>query len=139
MPIAKTLIETMDMFTEEIVKANPNKLFVFGDNMLRYGKGGQAIIRDLPNTLGIVTKKSPNNDDAAYFSDADDIEEMNEMLQDIRKLYLISRCNVFTHIVFPSKGIGTGRARMKSKSPMLYKMMKNKLETYFGYTFEDSE
>jgi hypothetical protein len=61
------------------------------------------------------------------------------MLQDIRKLYLISRCNVFTHIVFPSKGIGTGRARMKSKSPMLYKMMKHKLETYFNYTFEDSE
>ena len=137
MPIIKTLIETVDMFTEEIVKANPNKLFVFGDNMLRYGKGGQAIIRDLPNTLGIVTKKSIGTDNASYFSDADD--EMDAMLQDIRKLWLISRCNVFTHIVFPSKGLGTGRARMKSKSPMLYKMMKNKFKTYFNYTFEDGE
>ena len=137
MPTTKTLIETMDMFTEEIVKANPNKLFVFGDNMLRYGKGGQAIIRDLPNTLGIATKRAPRTDEFAYFSDADD--EMDAMLQDIRKLWLISRCNVFTHIVFPTKGIGTGMAHMKSKSPMLYKMMKNKLETYFNYTFEDSE
>ena len=137
MPTTKTLIETMDMFTEEIVKNNPNKLFVFGDNMLRYGKGGQAIIRDLPNTLGIVTKRAPRTDEFAYFSDADD--EMDAMLQDIRKLYLINRCNVFTHIVFPTKGIGTGRAHMKSKSPMLYKMMKNKLETYFNYTFEDGE
>lgn len=137
MPTTKTLIETMDMFTEEIVKNNPNKLFVFGDNMLRYGKGGQAIIRDFPNTIGIATKRAPRTDKEAYFSDADD--EMDTMLQDIRKLYLISRCNVFTHIVFPTKGIGTGRARMKSKSPMLYKMMKNKLETYFKYTFEDGE
>ena len=137
MPTKTTLIETMNMFTEEIVKANPNKLFVFGDNMLRYGNGGQAIIRDLPNTLGIVTKREPRTGKGAYFSDADD--EMDIMLQDIRKLWLISRCNVFTHIVFPSKGIGTGMAHMKSKSPMLYKMMKNKLETYFNYTFEDGE
>ena len=137
MPVTKTLIETMDMFTEEIVKANPNKLFVFGDNMLRYGKGGQAIIRDLPNTIGIATKRTPRTDDSAYFSDADD--EMDTLLQDIRKLWLISKCNVFTHIMFPTKGLGTGRAHMKSKSPMLYKMMKNKLETYFNYTFEDGE
>ena len=137
MPVKTTLIETMDMFTEEIVKANPNKLFVFGDNMLRYGKGGQAIIRDLPNTLGIVTKREPRTGKGAYFSDAED--EMDTLLQDIRKLWLISRCNTFTHIVFPTKGIGTGRARMKSKSPILYKMMKNKLETYFNYTFKDSE
>ena len=137
MPVKTTLIETMDMFTEEIVKANPNKLFVFGDNMLRYGKGGQAVIRDLPNTLGIVTKREPRTGKSAYFSDAED--EMDTLLQDIRKLWLISRCNTFTHIVFPTKGIGTGRARMKSKSPILYKMMKNKLETYFNYTFEDSE
>lgn len=137
MPITKTLIETMDMFTEELVKNNPNKLFVFGDNMLRYGKGGQAIIRDLPNTLGIVTKRAPKTGKTAYFSDADD--EMDTMLQDIRKLHLISKCNVFTHIVFPSKGIGTGMAHMKSKSPMLYKMMKHRLETYFNYTFEDGE
>ena len=137
MPVKTTLTETMDMFTEEIVKANPNKLFVFGDNMLRYGKGGQAVIRDLPNTIGIVTKREPRTGKGAYFSDAKD--EMDTLLQDIRKLWLISRCNTFTHIVFPTKGIGTGRARMKSKSPILYKMMKNKLETYFNYTFEDSE
>ena len=137
MPVKTTLIETMDMFTEEIVKANPNKLFVFGDNMLRYGKGGQAVIRDLPNTLGIVTKREPRTGKSAYFSDAED--EMDALLQDIRKLWLISRCNTFTHIVFPTKGLGTGRAHMKSKSPILYKMMKNKLATYFNYTFEDSE
>lgn len=137
MPTAKTLIETMDMFTEEIVKNNPNKLFVFGDNMLRYGKGGQAIIRDLPNTLGIVTKREPGTSTNAYFSDA--IDEMHELDWDIARLNMIKNSKVFTHIVFPSKGLGTGRAQMKSKSPMIYKIMKQKLLDKFNYTFEDSE
>lgn len=137
MPVTKTLIETMDMFTEEIVKANPNKLFVFGDNMLRYGKGGQAVIRDLPNTLGIATKREPNTNTNAYFSDA--IDEMNALDWDIARLSVLKDSKVFTHIVFPTKGLGTGRAQMKSKSPMLYKMMKQKLLDRFNYTFEDNE
>ena len=137
MPVKTTLIETMDVFTEEIVKANPNKLFVFGDNMLRYGKGGQAVIRDLPNTLGIVTKREPSTDTNAYFSDA--VDEMNALDWDIARLNILKNSKVFTHIVFPTKGLGTGRAQMKSKSPMLYKMMKQKLFDRFNYTFEDSE
>ena len=137
MPVKTTLIETMDMFTEEIVKTNPNKLFVFGDNMLRYGKDGQAVIRDLPNTLGIVTKRAPRTDASAYFSDA--IDEMHELDWDIARLNMIKNSKVFTHIVFPSKGLGTGRAQMKSKSPMIYKIMKQKLLDKFNYTFEDSE
>lgn len=137
MPVKTTLIETMDMFTEEIVKANPNKLFVFGDNMLRYGKGGQAIIRDLPNTLGIATKREPGTNTNAYFSDA--VDEMNAIDWDIARLNILKNSKVFTHIVFPTKGLGTGRAQMKSKSPMLYKMMKQKLFDRFNYTFEDSE
>jgi hypothetical protein len=137
MPVIKTLIETMDMFTKETVKNNPNKLFVFGDNMLKYGRGEQSIIRDLPNTLGITIKRTPRTDKTAYFSDAND--EMDAMLNDILKLCMIKRCNVFTHIVFPTKGIGTGGSCMKSKSPVLYKTMKHKLETHFNYTFEDGE
>ena len=137
MPVKTTLIETMDVFTEEIVKANPNKLFVFGDNMLRYGKGGQAVIRDLPNTLGVVTKREPSTDANAYFSDA--VDEMNALDWDIARLNILKNSKVFTHIVFPTKGLGTGRAQMKSKSPMLYKMMKQKLFDRFNYTFEDSE
>ena len=49
------------------VKKNPNKLFIFGDNNARLGKGGQAIIRDLPNVMGIRTKKGPSRKAAAYY------------------------------------------------------------------------
>ena len=33
------------------VMKSSNKFFVFGDNCERWGKGGQAIIRDLKNTI----------------------------------------------------------------------------------------
>ena len=31
------------------------KLFVFGDNTYRVGKGGTAAVRDEPNAMGVVT------------------------------------------------------------------------------------
>lgn len=49
------------LITEEYLLANPNHVFVFGDNLIRKGKGGAAKLRDLPNTYGFITKKYPNN------------------------------------------------------------------------------
>mgnify|MGYP006999672235 CR=1 FL=1 len=43
---------------EDVIKS-PNKIFIYGDNDLRTGLGGQAIIRNESNTLGIRTKKFP--------------------------------------------------------------------------------
>ena len=137
MPIKQTAIEFEELFTIELVKANPHKLYVFGDNLLKTGNGGQAVIRDLPNTYGIPTKREPRTGKGAYFSDAKD--EAVALSIAMICLNTIYNNGVFEAIVFPTKGIGTGRAHMKSKSPMLYKMMKNKLETYFNCTFEDGE
>ena len=37
-----------------------NYIFIFGDNDIEKGKKGQAIIRNMPNALGIPTKKLPS-------------------------------------------------------------------------------
>jgi hypothetical protein len=54
--------------TREFLRAHPNYIFVFGDNLLRRGTGGAAALRDVPNTYGFITKKTPTHDDAAYFT-----------------------------------------------------------------------
>lgn len=51
------------------VKKMSDYLFVFGDNDIKLGKGGQAIIRDEPNTIGIPTKKYPNNKSNSFYYD----------------------------------------------------------------------
>ena len=53
------------------VKNNPNCLFIFGDNDVKLGYGGQAIIRDLPNAIGIPTKKLPTPDLNSFYNDLD--------------------------------------------------------------------
>lgn len=58
-----------ELYTPKLLRANPEKVFTFGDNMKAFGKGGQAIIRDEPNAFGIPTKRYPSKDNWAYFSD----------------------------------------------------------------------
>ena len=53
--------------TAEFLKKNPDVIFVFGDNLVRAGKGGAAKLRDEPNTYGFLTKKYPNNKDSSFF------------------------------------------------------------------------
>ena len=53
----------------EDVATNPNKIYIYGDNDERKGLGGQAIIRNEPNTIGIRTKKKPSTEKGAYYTD----------------------------------------------------------------------
>ena len=47
-----------EWYSIEQCRANPRAIYVFGDNLLRKGLGGQAKeMRGEPNTLGIVSKK----------------------------------------------------------------------------------
>jgi len=62
-------IQTVDRISPELLRENPNKFYLFGDNLEGKGKGGQAIVRDEPNAIGIPTKKAPRRDESAYFTD----------------------------------------------------------------------
>ena len=116
------------LFTEKLLRANPEKIYVFGDNMKRYGKRGQAVIRDEPNTYGIATKRYPSMDNWAFFSDKED--EFDCVICDLRGLYKWSKTHT---IVFPAAGIGTGLADMENRSFDLWSKMCWILKDYFGY------
>lgn len=119
-------IEYCKIMSPPLCRRYSDKIWVFGDNLKKYGKGGQAIIRDEPNAFGIPTKRYPSRDDWAYFSDkADEIEAVKNAL---RQLYKIAQEKT---IVFPEDGIGTGLARMEEKSPVAYKLMCDILEEHF--------
>tara|TARA_R110000744_G_C19371770_1_gene563142 strand:+ start:17260 stop:17679 length:420 start_codon:yes stop_codon:yes gene_type:complete len=117
-----------EKYTSSLLVLNPNKIFVFGDNIKRYGKGGQAVIRHQPNAYGIATKRYPSKDDWAYFSDKED--EFTCVLDDLRGLYFLSKTHT---IVFPCGGIGTGLADMENRSPRLFIEMNRILKEHFGY------
>lgn len=120
-------IEYVKILSTQLVRAHPDKIYIYGDNLKASGKGGQAIIRDEPNAFGIPTKRYPSWDDWAFFSDKED--ELEAVKESLRSLYKIAQNKV---IVFPEDGIGTGRAKMKEKSPIAYKMMCVILWEHFG-------
>lgn len=115
-------------YSKELLRDNPEKIYVFGDNMKRYGKRGQAVIRDEPNAYGIATKRYPSMEDWAFFSDKDD--EFDCVLNDLRGLYILSKTHT---IVFPKAGIGTGLADMEKRSFAIWSKMCWILKDYFSY------
>lgn len=55
------------LITKEYLRNHKNHIFVFGDNTIRKGYGGAALLRDENNTYGFITKKYPNNLDTSFF------------------------------------------------------------------------
>ena len=53
-------------YTVENCLNNPRHLYIFGDNLIKQGKGGQAIIRDCPNAFGIPIKRYSNNKETSF-------------------------------------------------------------------------
>ena len=51
-----------EWYTVEECLKHPKTLYIFGDNILRIGNGGQAVIRNIPNSFGIATKRTPSMD-----------------------------------------------------------------------------
>lgn len=54
--------------TKAYLRAHPEVVFVFGDNLLGWGTGGAAVLRYEPNTYGFVTKKAPDNNELSFYT-----------------------------------------------------------------------
>ena len=115
-------------WTVDDVNNNPNKLFIFGDNDIQKGKGGQAIIRELKNTIGVPTKKEPNHKSSSYYTD-DELETNKRKIDEaIQNIIIIIQENEYDTIVFPKDGLGTGRAKLHIKAPKTFKYLINKID-----------
>ena len=121
-------------WTVKDVKDNPNKIFIFGDNNARIGKGGQAIIRDLPNAMGIRTKKGPSRKAAAYYKDSQFEENSKNILEDILEIKKEAMDGMT--IVFSQGGYGTGLASLKEKAPKTFEYLCYQLKEHFNFDNE---
>ncbi|MFC4236413.1 hypothetical protein ACFOY8_14505 [Thalassospira xianhensis] len=109
-------VEYRDLYTRDMARAEPDTLFVFGDNMLRKGyKGQAAALRGEPNAVGIPTKNWPSSKDGAYLCNADFDRWKKASMNDWRRLFRHAKQG--GTIVWPSGGIGTGYARLSACAP----------------------
>lgn len=121
-------------WTREYVEKNIDQTFIFGDNNARIGKGGQAIIRDLPNTMGIRTKKGPSTKSVAYYKDSEYEQNCRNILEDI--LEIKEEALKGSTIVFSDGGYGTGLASLKQKAPKTFEFLCQVLKDHLNFDNE---
>lgn len=103
--------------TRDMVRAEPEARFVFGDNVRRCGNAGQAkAMRGEPNAIGVATKFLPTMAEISFFKDNAEckrhalrgLDEVSTALQRGRTVY------------FPADGIGTGLSELPTRAPKLH-------------------
>ena len=120
-------IKKVDFINRQLLKDNPNWLFLFGDNLEEKGYGGQAKeMRGEPNAIGIPTKVKPDMSEDSFFNDND--------FNEVKKIYdfdfdLINELMMgkYDMIVIPSSGLGTGLAKLNINAPKIFEYLNMKL------------
>ena len=119
---------TDKIITRDKVKENPDVLYLFGDNLLRKGLGGQAKeMRGEPNTLGIVSKKYPSNNSSSFYTDEDFYSWLEVFSSDIKNLAESVNSGKYRAIVIPQ--IGVGLADLPNKAPRIWNYLKTTLDS----------
>lgn len=129
MELETKVIKDFSNFSIESCIKNPHCLFVFGDNQERVGMGGQAIIRNCHNAIGICTKKSIMH----AMRDDEYIQNQVSIDKDIMSIKKSVEDNGYTFIVFPSSGLGWGRAYMQTACPKTALYLSQRLLEEFDY------
>ena len=117
------MIEYRANIHREDLRLEPNKIFLFGDNLTGQGFGGQAReMRGEPNAIGIPTKKRPDNMVDSFFTDREyysNVEAIKKAFDSIPK---------GRDIVIPKALLGTGLARLPERAPKTYAYLLHQLE-----------
>lgn len=102
-------------YTRADAQAEPEALWVFGDNAERWGLGGQAAaLRGEPNAVGIATLQAPGR----FWSD--DTLAANCATIDADMAPLFDALRQGLTVVWPADGVGTGLARLEQHAPLTW-------------------
>jgi hypothetical protein len=114
------LIPRTEPWTREEVERDSGRIYIFGDNLIEKGRGGQACIRGLPNAFGIPTKKLPAMHDRAFFTDHELEANKKAIDEAIAKL---PRAKDWIY----NPEIGAGLAEMPIRCPKTYAFLRDRL------------
>lgn len=119
------VIKQKFIYRQDLI-ANRDVFYLFGDNLMRDGFGGQAKeMRGEPNAIGIPTKKRPDYRSGAFMTD-DEFEQNKKHIDE--GFNSIPECDV---LIIPLDGLGTGRANLEQNAPKTLEYVMKKLEELY--------
>ena len=117
------IIKYVTFWNVRDARENPTWLFVFGDNDEQHGNGGQAQIRDEPNSIGIPTKKAPSYDPNSFYNDNEFTQNCGNIKRACFHILSILKSNKYDTLVLPFDGFGTGLANLDTKAPKTFEFL----------------
>ena len=119
-------------WTRESVAAQPDKIFLFGDNFEDAKTGyvpssTQAVIRGLPNAIGISTKFNRRTNTDSFMDDST-YEEFKEHVDKQIETAIELAEETGKTIIVPENGIGTGKAQLEKRAPKSFAYLKQELD-----------
>lgn len=113
--------------SREDLQNNPDVKYLFGDNVMRTGLGGQAKeARGEPNAIGVATKHVPASLSSAYFSDDEYMDNVKIILDDL--MPAIEHIINGGTLVIPADGLGTGLSQLPQRAPRTNKALEDLIE-----------
>lgn len=110
-------VKYLKWITRDMLRAEPDARFVFGDNRERVGYGGQAAaMRDEPNAIGVATLYAPGQ-----FYHPDDPMALSIIASDLCRLGLAIAEGRTVYV--PVDGLGTGLARLPEHAPAFHRLI----------------
>ena len=94
--------------TKKYLDEHPNSIFIYGENIIRKGRGGAAILRDHIQSYGFITKKYPNHNMAEAYYMPSNYREVFEKEVDI--LITIIKKNPDKEFLISKLGAGLANA-----------------------------
>ncbi|WP_037500648.1 hypothetical protein [Sphingomonas jaspsi] len=116
-------------YSADLCRGNPLHVFLFGDNLMRRGFGGQAIIRCEPNAFGVPTKREPDNRLESFFEDGN-ARDQQALVTAILMVKAMARTMDVVVPVLPGTdepSLGCGLANLPNNAPNLYQLIVSQL------------
>lgn len=126
------IIRFSGWYSEELCRAHPELIFVFGDNCRGVGRGGQAIIRYEPNAYGVPTKRVGSMSRGSFFSDSNqrDWDAVLKALDGLADLLKGGSLVVIPVNEADMISLGLERARLTTEAPMIYREIVHRIEHF---------
>lgn len=121
-------IEKIHSVSVDLLRLNPDRVYVFEDTLDQSGVLGQWAVRDQPNACGIPTRRCAGLTSYSVFTDQE--HEFDAVTKALRQLYREGRDRT---LVFPQGGIGHGTYGLVHHSPRLYRHLCTILKDHFGF------